>query len=175
MARVGITANAVTAAGVVLTAVAAALVLTGRFALGGGVLLLGGLADLFDGAVARVRGGPSPAGGFHDSVADRISDGMILSAVAWALRGQPLDFALAATALVAAQVTSYVRAKAESLGVECRIGFVERAERAIALMAGLVFHPWLLTPALVFLAAGGAATVVQRYLHVDRRLREARP
>lgn len=171
MAKVGITANGLTTAGLVLTAAASALVVTGELFWGGWVLVFGGLSDTFDGSVARARGESSVTGGFYDSVADRITDGMILSAVAWAMRGEPLEFALAAVALVAAQVTSYVRAKGESLGADCQVGFVERGERAIAIMAGLVFHPWLLTAALAFLAAGGTATVIQRFVHVQRQLK----
>lgn len=174
MAELGITANALTVAGLVLTAVASALVVVGELFWGGWVLLFGGLADTFDGSVARARGESTVAGGFYDSIADRITDGMILSAVAWAMRGEPLEFALAAVALVAAQVTSYVRAKAESVGVECHVGFVERGERAIAIMAGLVFHPWLLTAALAFLAVGGTATVIHRFVHVQRQLTTTR-
>lgn len=172
MARVGITANGLTATGIVLTGAAAALVASGRLALGGWVLLFGGLSDTFDGAVARARGRSSATGGFYDSVADRVTDGMILAAVAWAVRGDPLTFALTAVALVAAQVTSYVRAKAESLGVSCHVGFVERGERAIATIAGLVIHWWLLTPAMAFLAVGGLVTVVHRFVHVHRKLRD---
>lgn len=175
MARVGISANGLTAAGVVLTAVAAGFVATGRLAVGGWVLLFGGLADTFDGSVARARGESSASGGFYDSVADRVTDGMILSAVAWAVRDDPLVFALAAVGLVAAQVTSYVRAKAGSLGISCHVGFVERGERAIAVILGLVFHRWLLTPALAFLAVGGLVTVVHRFVHVQRKLAKTPP
>lgn len=171
LARIGVTANALTTTGLVLTAAASALVAGGRLAIGGWVLLFGGLSDTFDGAVARARGSSSARGGFYDSVADRVTDGMIMAAIAWAVRDDPFAFALAATALVAAQVTSYVRAKAESLGVTCQVGLVERGERSIATMAALVFHWWLLVPALVLLAAGGVATVVQRVVHVTRKLR----
>lgn len=174
MARIGITANGLTTAGLVLTAVASALVVTGNLMWGGWVLVFGGLSDTFDGSVARARGESTVAGGFFDSIADRVTDGMILSAIAWAMRGEPLEFALAAVALVAAQVTSYVRAKAESLDADCHVGFVERGERAIAVIAGLVLHPWLLTASLAFLAVGGTATVIQRFVHVHRQLRERR-
>lgn len=170
LARLGITANGLTTAGMLLTAVSAGLVATGRFSAGGWVLLAGGLSDTLDGPVARARGEVSVAGGFYDSVADRISDGMILAAVAWAFRDDPLTFAAAATVLVAAQVTSYVRAKAESLGASCAVGLFERAERAIALTTALVFHRWLLVPVLWLLAFGTVLTVVQRMVHVLRKL-----
>jgi CDP-diacylglycerol--glycerol-3-phosphate 3-phosphatidyltransferase len=168
--RLGVSANGMTTAGLALTAAAAGLVATGRLTSGGWVLVAGGLSDALDGAVARASGEISQAGSFFDSVADRIADGIILAAVAWAVRDDPLLFAVAALALVAAQVTSYIRAKAESLGVTCTVGVVERAERAIALMVALVFHPWVLAPVLWLLALGGVITVVQRIVHVVRKL-----
>lgn len=174
LARIGLTGNGVTVLGLLLTVVAAWLVVVDRPAVGGLVLIGGALADAVDGAVARARGTVGPAGAFFDSVADRIADGVILSAVLWMVRDDPLLFALAAVALVAAEVTSYVRAKAESLGQTCTVGLVERAERSIALVVGLVLHRWLLPAVLVVLAAGGLITVVQRVAHVLPKLREAR-
>lgn len=170
LARIGITANGLTAAGLVITAAAAWLVATDRPVLGGWVLLAGSLADTFDGPVARASDTASVAGGFYDSVADRTSDALILFAVVWSVRDDAVLFSLAAVALVAAQLTSYVRAKAESLGASCAVGLFERAERAIALMIGLVFHRWLFTAVLWLLALGGTATVVQRIVHVAPEL-----
>lgn len=175
LARLGITANHVTALGLVLTAVAAWFVVRGELVLAGWVLVAGSLADAFDGAVARARGEVTVVGGFYDSVADRLSDGVILAAILWAVRVDPLAFAAAATALVAAEVTSYVRAKAESLGVTCHVGLMERAERAIVIMVALVFHRWLLDIALWVLAVGGTVTVVQRIVHVLPKLRALPP
>ncbi|MFN2556253.1 MAG: CDP-alcohol phosphatidyltransferase family protein [Nitriliruptorales bacterium] len=169
LARSGVTANWMTAAGIFLTGVAAALLAREHFTAAGLVLIAGSLADALDGPVARARGITSLAGSFYDSVADRVADGLILSAVAWAVRDDPVLFAAGAIALVAAQVTSYVRAKAESLGVMCAIGLLERAERAIALIIGLLFHRWLLAPVLWLLAIGGSVTVVQRIVHVVRK------
>ncbi len=170
VARLGITANGVTTAGMVITAAAAALLVSGRVAAAGWVLLAGSLADTFDGPVARARGEVTTAGAFYDSVADRVSDGVIFAALAWVVRGDPQLFALAVTALVAAQVTSYVRAKAESLGSACGVGVFERAERSIALIVGLVFHAGLLEPVLWLLAVGSVVTVVQRMVHVLRQM-----
>lgn len=169
----GLTPNAVTALGFVLTSIAAGLLVAGRPVVAGWVLVAGGLADAFDGALARVQGGGTVAGAFFDSVTDRLSDGVILAAVAWSVAGDALLFSLAAVALVTAEVTSYIRAKAESLGQECRVGLVERAERAIALMAGLVLHRWLFVPVLWILAVGGTITVIQRVVHVVRNLDRA--
>lgn len=166
LARTPVTPNQLTTLGVVLTVVAAVLVGTGRPFVAGWVLVAGGLMDTFDGALARARGDTSPFGAFYDSVSDRLSDGIILVGIAWWVREDELLFALALVALVAAQVTSYIRAKAESIDLDCSVGLLERAERAVALMAGLVFHAWLLGAVLVVLAAGGVVTVVQRLHHV---------
>lgn len=165
-AAVGITPNAITTMGIVLTGVATWLVANGQPVEAGWVLVSGGLMDTFDGATARAGGKTSPFGGFYDSVSDRIADGLILAGVAWWVRDEPRLFLLAAVALVAAQVTSYIRAKAEAIDLTCSVGVMERAERAVALMFALVFHRWLLEPVLWLLAVGGAVTVVQRIHHV---------
>lgn len=165
-ASVGITPNAITTMGIVLTAVATYLVANDQPIAAGWTLVFGGLMDTFDGATARAGGKSTPFGGFYDSVSDRIADGLILAGVAWWVRDDPRLFALAATALVAAQVTSYIRAKAEAIDLSCSVGVMERAERAVALMFALVFHRWLLEPVLWLMAVGSAVTVVQRIHHV---------
>jgi CDP-diacylglycerol---glycerol-3-phosphate 3-phosphatidyltransferase len=164
--RTGITPNWLTTLGLVLTAAATWSVANGELLLGGWFLFAGGLMDMLDGAVARATGKTTPFGGFYDSVTDRISDGVILGGIAWYLADQPRLFALTVVALVAAQVTSYVRAKAESIDLTCDIGILERGERAILLMLALLFHRWLLEPVLWLLAVGGTVTVVQRIHHV---------
>jgi CDP-diacylglycerol---glycerol-3-phosphate 3-phosphatidyltransferase len=166
LARTGVTPNALTTLGILLTAAAAVMVASGRPVVGGWLLVAGGLMDTFDGAVARANGQATPFGSFYDSVSDRISDGIILVGIAFWLRDDPRQFALVMVALVAAQVTSYVRAKAESIDLDCSVGIFERAERAILLMLGLLFHQWLLEPVLWLLAIGSTVTVVQRVHHV---------
>ena len=169
LADIGLSANVITAAGVVLTAAAAGLVVVDRVVIAALVLLVGSLADAFDGPVARARGTSSPAGGFYDSVADRVGDGLVIGAIAWHYADEPLLFAVSMTALVAAQLTSYIRAKGESLDVECSVGLLERGERAFILIGGLLVT-WLLPYAMWILAVGGLITVVQRFVHVGRRL-----
>jgi CDP-diacylglycerol--glycerol-3-phosphate 3-phosphatidyltransferase len=166
LARTGLTPNWLTTFGLVLTTAASVVVASGEPVLGGWILVAGGLMDIFDGAVARATGRSTPFGGFYDSVSDRISDGVILAGVAWWVVDRPRLFALAVTALVAAEVTSYVRAKAESIDLECSVGILERAERAVLLMLALLLHAWLLEPVLWILAVGGTVTVVQRIHHV---------
>jgi len=176
LSRTGISPNAITTFGLVLTAAATAIVATGQPVVGGWVLVAGGLMDTFDGAVARASGRATPFGSFYDSVTDRVSDGLILGGMAWWLRDQPRLFILILVALVAAQVTSYVRAKAEAIDLDCSVGIMERVERAVLLMLALIFHRWLVEPVLWLLAVGGVVTVIQRIHHVwcqiDRDLPE---
>jgi phosphatidylglycerophosphate synthase len=166
VARTGVSPNTLTTMGIVLTVVATWLVAVGEPVLGGWVLVAGGLMDLFDGAVARATDRATPFGSFYDSVSDRVSDGVILAGIAWWLRDNPRLFLLAVVALVGAQITSYVRAKAEAIDLDCSVGIMERAERAILLMAALIFNRWLLEPILWILAIGSTVTVVQRVHHV---------
>jgi phosphatidylglycerophosphate synthase len=166
LGRTRVSPNALTVFGLVLTATATGLVVADRPVLGGWVLVAGGLMDAFDGAVARATGRATPFGGFFDSVSDRIADGLILGGMAWWLRDDARLFLLVVVALVAAEVTSYVRAKAEAIDLECSVGILERGERAVALMIGLIFHRWLLEPVLWILAIGGVVTVIQRIHHV---------
>jgi len=175
LARLGVGPNLLTSIGLLLTAAAAVAVADGRYVLGGGLLFFGGAMDAFDGAVARASGRSTPFGAFYDSVSDRIADGLILAGLIWSLSTQPRLAFPALIALVAGQVTSYVRARAEAIDLTCSVGILERAERAILLILGLLFAP-LLEPVLWILAGGGVITVVQRVHHVwcqiDRDLPE---
>jgi len=171
VARTGLTPNAVTAGGLAVVVVAAWLVVQDRMVAGGVVLAASGLFDFLDGAVARATGKASRMGAFLDSVTDRLTDGVILGAIVYALaqRGDEVGVALALASLVLGGAVSYVRAKAESLGFDCKVGFAERAERIIALIVGLVLS--ILTPVLAVLAVASAVTVVQRLVHVGRQAR----
>lgn len=166
IAATGLKPNHLTMLGLVLTAVAATIVANDRPVVGGWVLMVGGLMDTFDGAVARARGAGTPYGAFLDSVSDRLSDGIILVGFAWWLRPDASLFGLVLVALVASQVTSYVRAKAEAIDLDCSVGLLERAERAMLLVVALWFHQWLLALVLWILAVGGTVTVIQRIHHV---------
>jgi CDP-diacylglycerol---glycerol-3-phosphate 3-phosphatidyltransferase len=175
LARIGLRPNTLTTLGLLFTAAAAIAVGRGEPVLAGLLLLLGGAMDTFDGAVARASGRSTPFGGFYDSVSDRLADGMILAGIAWSVSDRPRMLLLTLAALVFAEVTSYVRARAESIDLECEVGVLERAERAIVLVLGLLFAP-LFEPMLWVLAIGGAITVAQRIHHVwcqiDRDLPE---
>lgn len=167
LARLGVTPNWLTFAGLVLTVAGMAIALAGSRIAGALVLALGLAIDAFDGAVARARGSASDFGAFYDSVADRIGDAVIFAGLAWLMLPDPLLFAAAMAAWATASLTSYIRAKAESLGWTATVGIFERAERVTIVVAALLFD--VVGLALVVLAVGGAITVVQRVLVVWRQ------
>jgi CDP-diacylglycerol---glycerol-3-phosphate 3-phosphatidyltransferase len=162
----GLTANTVTVTGTLVTAVVCLLVVTGHPLPAAWMLLVGGLFDALDGAVARSTGTKSLAGAFLDSTLDRVSDGMLFAALAWyqAVAGTRVGLALALTTGLLAFLTSYIRAKAESLDLSCDVGLVERWLRLAIVGVGLAFH--VLVPALAVLFVLSLATVLHRFFHV---------
>ncbi len=159
LVRVGVTPNWLTFFGLVTTLLGVVAVL--RYGRAGAfVLALGTATDAFDGSVARLRSSASRFGAFYDSVTDRVSDAAILGAAVWLVRDDPLLFGVAMVALASAQLTSYVRAKAESLGWTATVGVIERPERMAIIVLGIGFD--LLAPALWLLAIGSLVTVAQR-------------
>jgi CDP-diacylglycerol---glycerol-3-phosphate 3-phosphatidyltransferase len=167
LVRLGFTANGLTVAGLLVTFLACGLIVAVNPLLGAVVLAFGVVTDAFDGAVARIRGTQSTFGAFFDSVADRISDAAILGTAAWVVRDSPLLFTVAIVALGGAQVTSYIRAKAESLGWNATVGVLERAERVIIMVLG--FATGLVALALWVLAIGALVTIAQRWRAVLRQ------
>ncbi|MBK9178444.1 MAG: CDP-alcohol phosphatidyltransferase family protein [Acidimicrobiales bacterium] len=174
--RAGITADVLTAIGLAM-AVAAAVAI-GAGALRGGLVLLvlAALPDLLDGAVAKASGSASPRGAFFDSVADRVTDALLLGGVAWFLATQDGGRAalLPMAVLGASALVSYERAKAESLGFDAKGGLMERAERIILLAFGLLFDS-LLVPILWVMLVLTLATAVQRFVKVWRQASAPRP
>lgn len=138
----------------------------------GGVLLsLAGVLDILDGALARVSGQVSPFGAFLDSVLDRYSDILVLGGIIFLFMGKNrlLDVVAALAALVGTVMVSYTRARAESVGVDCRVGFMERGERLLALIAGALAD--LLVPAVWVVAVGANVTAIHRIAHTWRATR----
>jgi CDP-diacylglycerol--glycerol-3-phosphate 3-phosphatidyltransferase len=167
--KVGITADMLTATGLVSAAATAVAVATGHLHLAILLLILTGLHDLLDGPVAKASGTSSTRGAFFDSVTDRVSDVLILGGVAWYLESTHpghlvlLPFAvLGATSLV-----SYQRAKAESLGISAKGGLMERAERMILLGIGFLSASFLV-PVLWLMLVLTMATAVGRFTKVWR-------
>ena len=133
------------------------------------LLLLTAVPDALDGAVAKATGTASPRGSFFDSVADRVSDALLLGGVAWFLAGDGGHIVLLPMAVLAASMlVSYQRAKAEALGFSAKGGIMERAERLIGLGIGLLFDS-LLVPVLWVMLALTTFTAVQRFVKVWRQ------
>lgn len=139
------------------------LLLRGDRLVPGLLLILAGLLDILDGAVARLRGEESRFGAFLDSVLDRVSDVILFGCLYWSLAGQNdrLEAGLALVTLVIALAVSHIRAEAEAAGVSLSEGFFQRLERHVAMMIGIP-TPGALLPALAILTALGAVTVLQR-------------
>ena len=165
--RIGITANQLTAAGLVLAVGASVAIAEGKLLLGLVLVVAAALPDLFDGPLAKAAGTASPRGAFFDSVSDRVTDALLLGGMAWYLdstRG-PHAALLPFAVLGVASLVSYERAKAESLGFDARGGLMERAERIIVLCVGLLL-PFLLVAALWVVLALSLVTAVQRFVKV---------
>ena len=139
------------------------LIVTGDWLVAGLLLILAGLADVFDGSVARQRGEEKRSGAFMDSVLDRVSDAILFSCLFWALsaNGDGFEAALALITLVVSLSVSHVRAEAEAVGVTLTEGFFQRLERFLALMVGLLI-PGAMLPVLVVLTVLGGITLLQR-------------
>ena len=179
LTRTRITPNALTTAGVTLCAAASVLVLfQGRdkllfYWLAAVVFVLGSLLDILDGALARAGGKTTPFGAFIDSTTDRVSEGFMLTAIAWVLASthHPVFVAVAVAAVAGSFLVSYTRARAEALGLRGDVGIGSRAERVVVITGGLVLAPWGVLPwSLVLLACTAWITVGQRVLHVRKQL-----
>jgi CDP-diacylglycerol--glycerol-3-phosphate 3-phosphatidyltransferase len=168
-----LTPNQISMAGFTLNVIAAVLVAQHEFFIGGVVFIVGSICDTLDGGYSRMSGKGTPFGAFLDSTLDRIVEGIVLTAVAVTFTQREDELAVAAVvvAVMASLVVSYTRARAEALGVECKVGIADRLVRVIILSAGLVFAAvGALEPAVYVLAALSSFTVVQRILHVRRQL-----
>jgi CDP-diacylglycerol---glycerol-3-phosphate 3-phosphatidyltransferase len=180
IAAVGITPDALTIVGTIGVAGGAlGFYPRGSFFVGTLVITAFVFSDMLDGAVARVTGTSGPWGAFLDSTLDRVGDGAVFGALALWYAGDGNSTTLCAVALydlVAGVVTSYAKARAESLGMTANVGIAERSERLIVILAmtgfsGLFHAPILLTIALWALAAATTITVGQRMVEVRRQSR----
>jgi CDP-diacylglycerol--glycerol-3-phosphate 3-phosphatidyltransferase len=168
-----LTPNAISLTGLALCVVAAALVWQEYFLLGGIAFIVGSVCDTLDGRYSRMSGKGTSFGAFLDSTLDRIEEGIVLTAVAVHFSADGNDLAVAAVvvAVLASLMVSYTRARAEALGVECKVGIADRAVRVVILSVGLVFAGLdLLAPAVYVLAGLSTITVFQRIWHVRREL-----
>jgi CDP-diacylglycerol--glycerol-3-phosphate 3-phosphatidyltransferase len=167
-----VTPNFLTVVGFILTVGVAAVIASGWEQLGGVLVLLVGLFDMLDGAMARVRGLKTRFGAFLDSTLDRFSEAVLLGGVLWLHHGDPVYGPwypiLTLAVLTGSLLVSYTRARAEGLDIDCQVGWLPRPQRVILLSAGLITG--LTFEALVILAVFTNVTTLQRILHVRRTL-----
>ena len=178
LARLGVPPNAITLAGLPAAGAAAYLVSTSQLWPAGVVVLAAGLLDLMDGALARATRKVTRFGGLLDSVTDRITESIVLLGllVMFVHEASMEGAVLAFVSVVSSVMVSYVRARAEGLGVECEVGVMTRPERVVALGAGLIVAHWWPTAILIVLGALSALAVLttwQRVQHVRRELDRA--
>lgn len=170
--------NTITIAGTVCTVAGGVIYGTGHISVGGWFLGLTALTDVLDGTVARRTGRTSVFGAFLDSTLDRLADGAVLGglAVFYALnpvhRSVPM-VVVCLLGLIGSFLTSYTRARAESLGLDAKVGVLQRPERVVLLSApqaffGLALHGWVLAVIIIILAVTAWITVVQRMVFVYR-------
>jgi CDP-diacylglycerol--glycerol-3-phosphate 3-phosphatidyltransferase len=174
-----LTPNAISLVGLIGNLVAAALVTQELFFLAGVAFVLGSVMDTLDGRYSRMSGKGTLFGAFLDSTLDRIEEGIVLAAVAGYFAAQGEDFAAAmcVVAVLGSLMVSYTRARAEALGVECKVGLATRPVRVVLLSIGLIFAKGagigdfeLLAPAVYVLAALTIFTTFQRVWHVRNEL-----
>jgi len=198
LAGLGVTADHVTWAGLVLGVGAGAAFFEGKSQLAAALLAAGGLCDILDGELARRRGVSSRFGAFLDSTLDRLAEAAALAGIAGfglrnleTLAAEPALAAgeiqmglypvawmalvlLAVLSLVGSFMVSYTRARAEGLGIECRVGWLERPERIVLLiLAGALHVFWAMPVALLILTILSFTTAVQRVVHVWKQTRRA--
>jgi CDP-diacylglycerol--glycerol-3-phosphate 3-phosphatidyltransferase len=166
--RAHVRPNHLTVVGLGVSVVAAAGIAQGRLRVAALLLAVAGLCDFFDGSLARLTNRVSAFGAFLDSVVDRYSDLIVLLGVV--LHYERLDdtrgVCLTLVTLVGTIMVSYTKARAQSIGVACEIGLMERPERLIVLIAGAAFN--LLSAAMVALGILTNLTALQRILYTRR-------
>jgi CDP-diacylglycerol--glycerol-3-phosphate 3-phosphatidyltransferase len=168
LARTPVTPNAVTWFGFILALGAAALVITSHLFAAGFVVLIAGFFDLLDGALARRMEQATPFGAVLDSTLDRLSEAVVLLAILVSFSGTPLLVLLVFLALLGSLLVSYIRARAEAVGLECRLGLFTRPERVVVLALGLLLShlAHALVIALAIIVVFSFVTIGQRLVYV---------
>jgi CDP-diacylglycerol--glycerol-3-phosphate 3-phosphatidyltransferase len=167
LSKSGITPNALTLISLALNIATAYVIATGHFLLGGVLVLVSGSFDLFDGALARFTKQTTKFGAILDSTVDRISEAALLCGLLiWYVpqEGASLKIVLIFVALIGSFLVSYIRARAEGLGLQCQVGLFTRAERVIVLAIGLLVNQIFI--AVCVLVVFSFITVVQRLVYL---------
>lgn len=175
MGRMGLTPNLVTIIGLLIAVVAAYLIGVGLWWAGGLVALFAGIFDMFDGALARMTGRASDFGALLDSTIDRVSEAVVLLGVLayYVTNDNDIGALLVYAALVGSIMVSYMRARSEGLGIECKVGVMQRPERVALTGLGLIVAHWIPVVMLIALGLITALTVytaVHRLTHTWRML-----
>ncbi len=175
LVKLGFSPSGLTVIGVLIACVAAALISQGMLAAGGVVMLIAGVFDMFDGAVARMTDRATKFGAFFDSVMDRVSESIVLLGLLWFYLedGEQLGAVLVYVAIVGSTMVSYARARAEGLGIECKGGLMQRPERVASLGIGIIVGQWWEPAVLIVLGLIAALTVVTTVQRVVETARGA--
>lgn len=183
--KLGFSPNGVTLLGLVVTCVSALFIGTGALLIGGLVMFSGAALDLIDGGLARRKGVVTKFGALLDSVSDRIQEAIVLlglliyylnapsESVLGVFSYDKLGAVLSYTAFIGSILVSYLRARSEGLGIECKIGIMTRPERVIALGLGLLVAHWIPLAVIIVLFALtvlGLITTAQRLYHSSSTL-----
>jgi phosphatidylinositol phosphate synthase len=183
--RAGVSPNLITTIGTAVLVGSGLAFGLGLVRVGGALLLLSGVGDMLDGRVARGGGGETPFGAFYDSTLDRLGEAALFGGIMlFFVRGHVAPvlvvpgLVVSLTALSAGLIVSYARARAEGLGLDCKVGMAQRAERIVGLGVPCLFvgagpEGWVLFGIVALLALAAAITVVQRIAHVYSATRVA--
>jgi CDP-diacylglycerol--glycerol-3-phosphate 3-phosphatidyltransferase len=174
-----LTPNSISLTGFALNLAAAGLIVGRLFFLAGIAFIVGSIMDTLDGRYSRMSGKGTQFGAFLDSTLDRLEEGIVLTAVGayFASEGNQAAVAAVVAAVLFSLMVSYTRARAEALGVQCKVGLATRPVRVVILSIGILFargaslgHFELLAPAVYVLAGLTVITTIQRIVHVHSEL-----
>ncbi len=173
--RLGLTPNVVTFIGLAIAGAGAYVIAMGNWWAGGLIVLFAGIFDLFDGALARATGKASDFGALLDSTIDRVSEAVVLLGLLayYLIADHDLGSVLVYVALVGSIMVSYMRARSEGLGIDCKVGVMTRPERVAAVGIGLIVGHWVPVVVLVVLGVIGVLTTVtaiHRLIHTSRMI-----
>jgi archaetidylinositol phosphate synthase len=174
LSRTGLTPNALTVMGFLVSVAAGIVVAKEYLLLGGGLVLFSGAFDLLDGSLARAKGQSTRFGALLDSTLDRLGEAAVLLGllILYLWQSSTWEPLLIYITFVGSVLVSYVKARAEGLGLKCEVGVFTRAERVIVLALGLILGHWIEEAVLItlcILAALALVTVLQRLIYIRQR------
>ncbi len=161
--------NFITFGGFAIVLVSAIIILNGKFRIAGIILIAGSILDALDGQIARAKGKTSKFGAFFDSTLDRYGEFFIFFSIAFAENNNIMT-AMCFAAVLGSFLTSYTRARAESLGYDIKEGFFTRVERMVFVIGGLIIFPHKMIYVIAILAIVSNITAIQRILIAYKRL-----